>query len=132
MKRVLMPLLALACAGCLTSEVSRTMEGVPGDGAMAHSITVDIENSGWYLLNCIPLFCGDPHGLDRCSTTLFRDTLTLQTNLDALCRVIEREQGYALGTVFSHEESESYLTFIVVRHGYHTCATLMKTTGDEK
>jgi hypothetical protein len=127
MRRFILPLLALAFAGCMTSETSRTPSGVPGDGEYSHLLTVDIENTGWYLFDMIPLLCGNPHGVNRCSTVFFHDTLNLQNNLDELTRIVQREGAYTIGSLMSHEVSESVWIFFVSRHAYHTSATLMKT-----
>lgn len=118
-------LLALA-SGCMTSEISRAPEGVAGDGGETHLLTVDIENVGWYFFDIVPILCGDPKGVNKVSSVLFRDTLTLQNNLDELMRIAQREGTYTIGSVMSHEVSESVWVFLLSRHGYHTSATLMK------
>ena len=131
MKRAAAAVLAAAAlAGCMTSTVSRKAEGSPGDGGAEHVLAVDVENTGWYLLDFIPVLCGDPHGVNRISTVLFRDTLTLQNNLDELMRIVDREPECRIGTVVSHEESENLWVFIVTRHGYHTSATLLKKQAE--
>lgn len=117
---------ALLASGCLTSEVSHAPDGVPGDGGEEHMMTVEIENTGWFLFDCIPIACGNPGGLDKCSTSVFSDTLSLQTNIDALGRILEREGAYSIGTLASHEESEYVLIFLLSRRAVHTSATLMK------
>ena len=117
---------AAALSGCMTTTVSRQAEGMPGEGGGEHVLLVDIENTGWYLLDFIPIVCGDPHGVNKFSTVFFRDTLTLQNNLDELLRIVHREPGTVLGNVVSHEESESMWVFLVTRHGYHTSATLLR------
>lgn len=126
MKRFVLALSLFALAGCMTSEISRTPEGVAGDGSEAHLLTVDIENVGWYLFDFIPLLCGDPQGVNRVSSVFFSDTLTLQNNIDELMRISQREGTYTIGSVMSHEVSESVWIFFVSRHAFHTSATLMK------
>ena len=93
---------ALALAGCMTSEVSRTPDGVAGDGDRDHLLTVDI------------------------SSCIFKDTLTLQNNIDELTRIVQREGAYEIGSIISHEETESVWLLLLTRHGYHTSATLMR------
>ena len=126
MKAFAVALCMLAMAGCMTSEISYTPDGVPGDGDQEHLMTVDIENVGWYLFDFIPIFCGNPDGVNKVSSCLFRDTLTLQNNIDELTRIIQREGAYQIGSIISHEESENVWVFLVTRHGYHTNATLMR------
>ncbi len=117
---------ALALAGCMTSEVSHTPDGVAGDGDRDHLLTVDIENVGWYLFDFIPIFCGNPDGVNKVSSCIFKDTLTLQNNIDELTRIVQREGAYEIGSIISHEETESVWILLLTRHGYHTSATLMR------
>ncbi len=117
---------ALALAGCMTSEVSRTPDGVAGDGDRDHLLTVDIENVGWYLFDFIPILCGNPDGVNKVSSCIFKDTLTLQNNIDELTRIVQREGAYEIGSIISHEETESVWLLLLTRHGYHTSATLMR------
>ena len=117
---------ALVLAGCMTSEVSHTADGVAGDGDRDHLLTVDIENVGWYLFDFIPIFCGNPDGVNKVSSCIFKDTLTLQNNIDELTRIVQREGAYEIGSIISHEETESVWILLLTRHGYHTSATLMR------
>lgn len=126
MKAFAVALCMLAMAGCMTSEISYTPDGVPGDGDQEHLMTVDIENVGWYLFDFIPILCGDPHHVNEVSSVFFRDTLTLQNNLDELMRIAQREGTYTIGSMMSHEVSESVWVIILSRHAYHTSATLMR------
>ena len=126
MKKIAFAIAMAAMSGCMTSEISRTPNGVDGDGQETHLLTVDIENVGWYLFDWIPLLCGDPQHVNEVSSVLFEDTLTLQNNLDELMRIVQREGSYTIGSIMSHEVSESVWVILVSRHGYHTSATLMR------
>lgn len=126
MKKLALILATVAFAGCMTSEISRTPNGMEGDGGETHLLTVDIENVGWYLFDFIPILCGDPHHVNEVSSVFFRDTLTLQNNLDELMRIAQREGTYTIGSMMSHEVSESVWVIILSRHAYHTSATLMR------
>ena len=126
MKKLAVAICLFAFAGCMTSEVSRTCEGVAGDGGETHLLMADIENVGWYLFDIIPILCGDPQGVNKVSSVLFENTLTLQNNLDELMRIAQREGTYTIGSVMSHETEESVWVFVLSRHSYHTSATLMK------
>ena len=66
MKRLAIILACALLGGCATVTVSR-------DGATM----VNIENSGWYLLNFIPLASGNPARPNSCTTRLFSKTVTL-------------------------------------------------------
>lgn len=119
-------LLSFASAGCMTTQMSDVMKDVPSDGGARQKMTVEVRNTGWFLFDCIPLVCGDPKGPDAVATRFFTDTLTLQSNLDVLGKIIEQNDGYRLGSVSSHEEGEGFLVFIVTRRSFHTSATLMR------
>lgn len=116
----------LTLTGCMTSEISRTPQGVPGDSDETHQLTVEIENVGWFLFDMIPVLSGDPQGVNKASSVLFENTLTLQNNLDELMRVAQREGTYTIGSMISHEVSESVWVIFLSRHALHTSATLMK------
>lgn len=126
MKKLAFALALAAMSGCMTSEISRTPNGVEGDGSETHLVTVDIENVGWYLFDIIPILCGDPQHVNEASSVFFRDTLLLQNNIDELMRIAQREGSYTIGSIVSHEERESVWVLIMSRHGYHTSATLMR------
>ena len=73
MKRMALILMCALLGGCATVTVSR--EG----GTM-----VNIENSGWYLLNFIPIASGNPASPNSFSTRLFSRTVTLENNVKML------------------------------------------------
>ena len=63
MKSAAIAALAALLAGCSTVTVSRN-----------GSTMVNIENSGWYLLNFIPIASGNPASPNSFSTRLFSKT----------------------------------------------------------
>ena len=107
----------LACAllgGCATVTVSR-------DGATM----VNIENSGWYLLNFIPIASGNPARPNSCSTRLFSKTVTLENNVKMLDKVIRDEGAVAVRDINSFTIDEHVLLILLKRHAYHTSAQLL-------
>ena len=109
--------LTLACAllsGCATVTVSR-------DGATM----VNIENSGWYLLNFIPLASGNPARPNSCTTRLFSKTVTLENNVKMLDKVIRDEGAVAVRDINSFTIDEHVLLILLKRHAYHTSAQLL-------
>ena len=107
----------LACAllgGCATVTVSR-------DGATM----VNIENSGWYLLNFIPLASGNPARPNSCTTRIFSKTVTLENNVKMLDKVIRDEGAVAVRDINSFTIDEHVLLILLKRHAYHTCAQLL-------
>ena len=107
----------LACAllgGCATVTVSR-------DGATM----VNIENSGWYLLNFIPLASGNPARPNSCTTRIFSKTVTLENNVKMLDKVIRDEGAVAVRDINSFTIDEHVLLILLKRHAYHTSAQLL-------
>ena len=109
--------LSLACAllgGCATVTVSR-------DGATM----VNIENSGWYLLNFIPIASGNPARPNSCTTRLFSKTVTLENNVKMLGKAIRDEGAVAVRAINSFTIDEHVLLILLKRHAYHTSAQLL-------
>ena len=107
----------LACAllgGCATVTVSR-------EGATM----VNIENSGWYLLNFIPIASGNPARPNSCTTRLFSKTVTLENNVKMLDKVIREEGAAAVRDINSFTIDEHVLLILLKRHAYHTSAQLL-------
>ena len=107
----------LACAllgGCATVTVSR-------EGATM----VNIENSGWYLLNFIPIASGNPARPNSCTTRLFSKTVTLENNVKMLDKVIRDEGAVAVRDINSFTIDEHVLLILLKRHSYHTSAQLL-------
>lgn len=107
----------LACAllgGCATVTVSR-------DGATM----VNIENSGWYLLNFIPIASGNPARPNSCTTRLFSKTVTLENNVKMLDKAIRDEGAVAVRDINSFTIDEHVLLILLKRHAYHTSAQLL-------
>ena len=114
MKRMALILMCALLGGCATVTVSR--EG----GTM-----VNIENSGWYLLNFIPIASGNPASPNSFSTRLFSKTVTLENNVKMLDKVIREEGAVAVRDINSFTIDEHVLLILLKRHAYHTSAQLL-------
>ena len=114
MKRVAFILACALLNGCATVTASR-------DGATM----VNIENSGWYLLNFIPLASGNPMRPNSCTTRLFSKTVTLENNVKMLDKVIRDEGAVAVRDINSFTVDEHVLLILLKRHAYHTSAQLL-------
>jgi hypothetical protein len=114
MKRVAIILACALLGGCATVTVSR-------DGATM----VNIENSGWYLLNFIPIASGNPARPNSCTTRLFSKTVTLENNVKMLDKVIREEGAAAVRDINSFTIDEHVLLILLKRHAYHTSAQLL-------
>ena len=114
MKRVAIILACALLGGCATVTVSR-------EGATM----VNIENSGWYLLNFIPIASGNPTRPNSCTTRLFSKTVTLENNVKMLDKVIRDEGAVAVRDINSFTIDEHVLLILLKRHAYHTSAQLL-------
>ena len=114
MKRFAAILACLLLGGCATVTVSR-------EGATM----VNIENSGWYLLNFIPIASGNPARPNSCTTRLFSKTVTLENNVKMLDKVIRDEGAVAVRDINSFTIDEHVLLILLKRHAYHTSAQLL-------
>ena len=114
MKRVAIILACALLGGCATVTVSR-------DGATM----VNIENSGWYLLNFIPIASGNPARPNSCTTRIFSKTVTLENNVKMLDKVIRDEGAVAVRDINSFTIDEHVLLILLKRHSYHTSAQLL-------
>ena len=114
MKRLAVILVCALLGGCATVTVSR-------NGATM----VNIENSGWYLLNFIPIASGNPARPNSCTTRLFSKTVTLENNVKMLDKVIREEGAAAVRDIDSFTIDEHVLLILLKRHAYHTSAQLL-------
>ena len=114
MKRFAAILMCALLGGCATVTVSR-------NGATM----VNIENSGWYLLNFIPIASGNPARPNSCTTRLFSKTVTLENNVKMLDKVIRDEGAVAIRDINSFTIDEHVLLILLKRHAYHTSAQLL-------
>ncbi len=107
-------LLSAMISGCASYTVSRK------DTTM-----VNIENSGWYFLNFIPLASGNPACPNEFSTRLFSKTVTLENNIKMLDKIVEEEGAVAVRDLNSFTIDEHILLILFKRHSYHTSAQLL-------
>ena len=114
MKSAAIAALAALLAGCSTVTVSRN-----------GSTMVNIENSGWYLLNFTPIASGNPASPNSFSTRLFSKTVTLENNVKMLDKVIADEGAVAIRDLNSFTIDEHILLILFKRHAYHTSAQLL-------
>lgn len=108
-------LVAAAFAGCV-----HVQELPQADG----SVRVEIENSGWYLFDVLPIATGDPEG----GTAWFSDHCDAHANMRVLEPIIRRVGAVRVGPLVSHETDEGVLLILLNRHGFHTSVTLFPET----
>ena len=123
---------ALLACGCTTVLKSKEFGDVKVDGGATPVATVEIENSVWLLLNCIPLASGSPAHPNSYKCRLFRNTVNLPNNMKVLQAELEQEGVTKVANLTSHYTEESYLFFLLARRACHTSAVLVKSDANDK
>ena len=114
MKRLAVILACTLLGGCATVTVSR-------DGATM----VNIENSGWYLLGCLPIITGNPEKPGRIK--LFRDTVTLENNIKMLADKARQENAGNVANLTSRVREDLAIGFFIFgRKQVFTSAVITK------
>jgi hypothetical protein len=116
----------LACAGCATINRATDYHGMGIESGEKPLETVEIENTGWLLFKCIPLGSGDPLHPNLRSCRMFRNTVTLQNNLEMLEDEMERVGAKRVANLTSRKTDETVFVILFTRRAYHTSAVLLK------
>lgn len=124
-------LLVSVLVGCTTVHNTQSFNGVKVDGGREPVATVEIENSGWYFLTCLPVASGDYTKANRAGCTWFKDTVRLENNLKVLGEEMKKAKVTEVANLTSHRTDEKYLVFILSRRAYHTSAVLLKPETKE-
>ena len=131
-KTLLAAVVFAACCGCTSVHSAKTFNNVLVDGARTPMETVEIENSGWLVFNCLPIASGNPERPGRNSCRWFRNTVTLDNNMTVL-RAHMAESGVdEVANLTSHFTDESYLVFLLKRRACHTSAVLLAPEQTEE
>ena len=128
MRRLLAVAIAAAVAllcGCCTVESSHDFRGVKVDGSSEPVAVLAIENSGWYLLGCIPIITGNPDNPG--GVKLFSDTVTLENNIKMLANKAVEEKASTVANLISRVRDDLAIgLFIFGRKQVFTSAVIMK------
>ena len=119
-------LLAVALSGCMTYRTCKAWRDVKVDGGAVPHATIQIENSGWYLFDFIPIFCGDPQRPNANTCCMFRNTVTLQNNLIVLDRIMAEHDCTIIANMASRETDDFYFAFLLYRRACHTTAVICR------
>lgn len=122
----MLALTAAFATGCTTINRTRSFNGVKVDGGSTPSMTVEIENSGWYLLSFIPIASGDFEKPNENTCRWFEDTVKVENNMRVLKNVMVCDRVNRVENLTSHRSDEKYLVFVLTRRAYHTSAVLLK------
>lgn len=126
MKTLAAILLSAVCAGCATVTVSHDRRGIKVEGGETPIETVMVENTGWILFNAIPIASGNPNKPGKCSCCIFKDTTTLQNNLDMLEREMIRAGATRIANLYSKTSDENIFFLLFTRTACRTSAVLLK------
>ncbi len=120
MKKLFPLLAALLLAGCATIEYSD--EG-------GHTM-VNVKNSGWYLLNIIPIASGNPDRPNSIDFSFFHQTTTLENNVRMLDYAATERNAVDIADVSTFTSDESVFVILFKHHVIHTSAELILTHED--
>ena len=126
MKRLAFCVVAAVLGGCATVDrldsklCEKTYDG------MVPVEAVQVMNTNWKLLACIPLGSGNPDNPNGCSCRLFCNTVTLDNQLGMLKAEAKRVGAKRAVDVISDSSKESVLFFLLKREKLHTSAVLVK------
>lgn len=121
---ILLAFLCMAFGGCMTYRTTAEWRNTRSDGSMRPALTVQIENSGWYLFDCLPIACGNPAKPNGNSMRWFSNTVTLQNNLDVLTAIMRENDCTTLSNLASRETDDFYYFFLLYRRACHTSAVI--------
>ena len=117
---------AIAFTGCATINRATDYHGMGIEDGETPLETIEIENTGWLLLTCIPLGSGEPLYPNLKTCRIFRNTVTLQNNLEMLEDEMERVGAKRVVNLTSRKTDESAFVILLTRRAYHTSAVLLK------
>ena len=129
--RTLALLLLLCSAGCASVRMTRAFNGVKVDGGFTPLATVSIENTGWFLFNCIPLASGNPDRPNETTCLPFRNTVTLDNNLKMLDATMTREDATCFEHLTSHLKDDFYYFFILYRRTCQTSVVILRAKDNQ-
>ena len=126
MKRLAFCVVAAVLGGCATVDrldsklCEKTYDG------MVPVEVVQVMNTNWRLLACIPLGSGNPDHPNRCKCRMFTNTVTLDNQLRMIEAEAKRVGAKRAVDVTSDSSKESVLFFLLKREKLHTSAVLVK------
>jgi hypothetical protein len=104
---------------------AQNFDGVLVDGRQEPLCSIEIENTGWFLAYTIPLICGNPLFPNDNDFRLFHNSVTVENNINALKKEMERRGTTRVASLSSRTKSEPYF-IILYRRECHTSAVLLK------
>ena len=125
MRKLILPVLLACCAGCATIKRATDYHGAKIENGETPIETLEIDNTGWLLFKFIPLGGGDPQRPNKPGCYIFKNTVTLQNNLDMLKDEMKRVKATRVINLSSRKTDETIFVILLTRHAYHTSAVLL-------
>ena len=129
--RAFVLLLLLCAAGCASVRTTRVFNGVKVDGGYTPLATVSIENTGWFLFNCIPLGSGNPNRPNEVTWCPFQDTVTLDNNMKMLDATMTDMDATCFEHLSSHLKDDFYYFFILYRRTCQTSVVILRAKDNQ-
>ena len=85
-----------------------------------------IQNSGWKILNFIPIASGNPDMPNLGNSIWFADTVDLDSNMKILDLAMRRHHATGLKDLSSFKTEEQIFVFLLKRYTLHTSAEILK------
>lgn len=115
MKILALSVLAIFLAGCCSMKICDE-----GGRRMCY-----IENTGWFLLNSIPIGSGNPKYPNGGYIDWFADSATLENNILVLDNVLKDQNATSVKNLSSYWTEESIFLILLKRHIRHTSAEII-------
>ena len=107
---------ASALSGCCTATLCR-------EGGRT---TCYVQNDGWFLFGVLPIASGDPKAPNCWNSRWFRDTVTLDTNIKLLDKMMKDNSYTKSRSLASYSTHEDVFFILLRRRSYHTSAEFLK------
>lgn len=126
MKGSLLLLLALALGGCATVTRLDDVRAVRVPRGCTPVEAVEISNTCWLFLSCLPFASGDPDNPNGCTCRLFANTETVANQMKMLEAEAARVGAARAVNVVTQTTDEPWYLIVFLREKIHTSAVLVK------
>ncbi len=114
-KALFLAMVALVLCGCCSVKICDE-----GGRRMCY-----IENTGWLLLNCIPIGSGNPRYPNAGRISWFKNEATLENNIKILDSILKNEKTVSVQDVSNYWTEEHVFLILLKRHIRHTSAEML-------